>query len=232
MNGIQPMETQTEMQTEMQAAMQTGLQADPQTAQASEPSAALMAPAASPTARWQWQEISYEKVRRDDSTYRDTWHWAHEEIARLVSRHVTAQSGQWKRLIRDQIDACLGRYHAYAIKERIGAHYFQADLSPGQKSTFEHLIPKSTLRDMLLHGALSIDEALSAPTVRLSSDNDEKLRRAGMVKANHEPRHPFRRYLRAQITSGFATASGEFISDPAAWSLEDHYRLYPAGLPG
>ena len=62
------------------------------------------------------------------------------------------------RLVRDDMDNLLRRYHGYAVKENIGAHY--REIGADADSDFEHLIPSARIRDMMIAGVITIDEAL------------------------------------------------------------------------
>ncbi len=115
-----------------------------------------------------WNGIVYERVVRGEDSYRQTEELFATELTRLLSMYSTFEDLQRRRLVRDLIDFCLRRVHGYCIRERIvaHAHYHQDEL--GMKSVFEHLIPTSILRDLLLGGVMPIRYAFHAPIVMLS----------------------------------------------------------------
>lgn len=180
-----------------------------------------------------WIPPIYNRVRRDENTYRATNELLSLELERLVGSYQELEthknSGEQQevlqslRLIRDLIDFVLRRYHGYAIRQRIGAHYSEAELD-GEDSIYEHLIPASILRDLLLGGVLSIQHVLDSPTVLLSKENDRKLREKGLVSANRDLWFPFRRYELAGIKGRIISVEGSPIN-LNNWTLKDHYRL-------
>ena len=170
-----------------------------------------------------WVKVSYRKVRRNEQTYRATEEFFTAEISRLVKAYPACPDIQSQRLIRDSIDFCLRRAHNYSIREKIGAHYTQVGLQ-GER-TFEHLVPAAAIRDLLLNDVMPVRYALNAPTVLLSSSNDGKLRRAGLVSSSGNLFYPFKRYLSAGIEDQFETSKGDRITNLDAWSLRDHYEL-------
>lgn len=168
-----------------------------------------------------WIPPKYKKVTRSVNTYKSSETLLSDEISRLLSRHNEMTDIQMQRITRDLIDFCLRRFHQYAIKQRIGAHYIQKDIEGA--SVFEHLIPASTIRDLLLSGTLSIRHALNAPTVLISTSNDKKLRDSGLASITEDIWHPFRRYQQAGIAAQFITFTGKDLNDIGRWTLEDHY---------
>ena len=122
-----------------------------------------------------YQPTTYKRVKRSEQTHLESKQLAEKEITRLLSLYQQQQTLQEKRLVRDAIDRWLRRYHGYAIKENIGAHYYETGLPHGAKTEFEHVIPASVARDLLLFDRLTIDEALNIPTCRLSAAKHKKL---------------------------------------------------------
>ena len=111
----------------------------------------------------------YSKTVRSPATYKTVAGHCTKHICRLVNEYYEVENDQQLlREIRNDIDYYLRRYHEYCIKQRDGmkAHYHEvgADLD----CDFEHLIPASRIRDLLLAKSITVEQALNAPTVRLS----------------------------------------------------------------
>mgnify|MGYP003337381338 FL=1 len=128
------------------------------------------------------------------------------------------------REVRNDIDYYLRRYHEYCIKQRDGmlAHYHE--IGADSDCDFEHLIPAARIRDLLIAGVLSIEQALNAPTVWLSRTKHHMLKDAGWASHTPDMWRPFRRYTQV-FTAKYQTYDGTEI-DPETWTLEDHYRYF------
>ena len=110
-----------------------------------------------------FREPVYVRVQRSAETYRATADYVQSNLARLAELYrMTENNQQTLRLIRDDIDNALRRYHGYCIKENITAHYIDPDVE--DNGIFEHMIPASTVRDMLLHSVISPAQACNPPT--------------------------------------------------------------------
>jgi hypothetical protein len=170
----------------------------------------------------EYQDPGYARARRGEQAYRETRVVATEELARLVSVYNSSTGTQCLRLLRDAIDHWLRRVHGYSIAGAIGSHYVQQGYAG--RTVFEHVIPASTIRDMLLANALTPDEALRAPTCMISVESDQHLRSAGLVSTNPNPWRFFQRY-RSIPGLLIHTHDGRVI-DLDSWTLEDHFQLY------
>lgn len=131
---------------------------------------------------------------------------------------------QVARLIRDVIDFLLRRYHNYAIKENIGAHYFEMGLKTGAKTEFEHIIPAAVARDLLLVGRITVDEAMNIPTCRLSKTKHKKLNSTQLGSTTPDIYWFWRRYHSLGVT--VQTHDGVAV-DMATWNLDSHYQHFP-----
>jgi hypothetical protein len=102
------------------------------------------------------------------------------------------------------------------------AHYYEID--PDDECDFEHLIPAARIRDLLLAGILTIEQAFNAPTVKLSRAKHHILKETGW--ASHTPNMwlPFQRYTQV-FEAQYQTFDGTAI-DPKSWTLEDHFRYF------
>lgn len=166
---------------------------------------------------------TYKKVQRGERSYRDTYTVTVSELERLVAMYKDCiDEDQTARLIRDSIDHWIRRYHDYAIRGDIGAHYRQLGIVQG-KTVFEHVIPASEIRDMLIEGTLTVKQALNAPTCLISKDNDVKLRDLGLGASSPSRWFFFRRYLALGV--GVTTYNGQAVNLDT-WTLADHYQFF------
>lgn len=167
----------------------------------------------------------YGKTKRSAETYRTVAERCLSKIAELIDEYKRTQNNQQLlREIRNDIDKYLRRYHEYCIEQRdgMGAHYHEVDAD--QDTDFEHLIPAARIRDLLLAGSITVDQALNAPTVRLSRSKHKLLKEAGWASSTPDMWYPFRRYTQV-FDADFQTFDGQRI-DPETWTLEDHYRRF------
>ena len=118
----------------------------------------------------------YGKTRRTAETYQTVASYCTCNLARLVAEYNAIQNDQQlMRETRNDIDTYLRRYHEYCIKQRDGmlAHYHEIDAD--EECDFEHLIPAARIRDLLLSGTISVEQALNAQYLFLNSPNDQTL---------------------------------------------------------
>lgn len=130
---------------------------------------------------------------------------------------------QTARLVRDVMDFLLRRYHNYAIKENIGAHYYERGLAHNAKTEFEHVIPASVARDLLLYDRLTIHEAMNIPTCRLSAEKHKRLNSTILGSTTPDIYWFWQRYQGLGIT--VETHDGTDI-DMAVWNLDSHYEYF------
>lgn len=168
-------------------------------------------------------EAEYGRVTRDHSAYAETQSLTESEINRLLAMYRQGGGMQHLRLLRDSIDHWIRRYHGYTIGGSIGSHYQQQDVDP-RDCIFEHIIPASKVRDMLLAGVLTVQQALNAPTCLISKSNDVLLRQAGHVSSSPSYWNFFDRYQ--TLASQFVTHDGVAIPDPHSWTLDKHYKHF------
>lgn len=166
---------------------------------------------------------TYTKVKRNERSYRDTYTFIAAEIQRYTEMYKNCiEEDQTARLIRDMLDELIRRYHNYSIRGDIGAHYRQSGIMQGD-TVFEHVIPASQIRDMLIQGKLTINQALNAPTCLIRKVDDVKLRKSGLSVSSPSLWNFFKRYQ--GLDSVFTTYNGQKI-DLDSWTLEDHYRFF------
>lgn len=169
-----------------------------------------------------WESIEYKRITRSPTTYAETENYIREKLKSLVDEYSSLGSLQEKRLCRDLIDFSLRRFHQYSIQQQFKAFYFESP--EPDKKVFEHIIPASTLRDLLLNEKIDVHHTLYPPIVIISKENDKKLRDAGLVKSNNDLWHPFKRYVTSGIfaSSKIVDCFGREI-DPDSFTLSDHY---------
>jgi len=167
----------------------------------------------------------YGKTKRSAATYRTVATRCTQNLIRLVAEYKSVKNDQQLlREIRNEIDYHLRRYHEYCIKQRDGmlAHYHEVDAD--QDCDFEHLIPASRIRDLLLADSITVVQALNTPTVRLSRDKHAELKDAGWSSQTPDMWIPFKRYSNV-FDAVFETHDGTAI-DLATWTLQDHYNYF------
>lgn len=169
----------------------------------------------------QFRQPVYVRTKRSTETYRATEVYVTNNLKRLVELYnSTRNDEQTSRLIRDDVDNALRRYHGYCIKEKIGAHYGEVGLE--EKGIFEHMIPNSTVRDMLLLGVITPEQACNMPTCKLSKANDDLLREKGWNSKTPNEYNFWERYTNCfEVVGKFETYDG--IPVNPKMTLEDHF---------
>jgi len=167
----------------------------------------------------------YGKTRRTVDTYQTVASYCTRNLTRLVAEYNAVQNDQQLlREIRNDIDYYLRRYHEYCIKQRDGmkAHYHE--IGADVETDFEHLIPAARIRDLLLSNTVSVEQALNAPTVRLSRVKHKSLKDAGWVSATPSMWLPFHRYSQV-FAANFETHDGTAV-DQNTWTLAQHFDYF------
>jgi hypothetical protein len=167
----------------------------------------------------------YGKTKRTAETYQTVASYCTRNLTRLVAEYNAIQNDQQlMRETRNDIDTYLRRYHEYCIKQRDGmlAHYHE--IGADEECDFEHLIPAARIRDLLLSGTITVEQALNAPTVRLSRIKHELLKDAGWSSTTPDMWLPFQRYTQV-FAAQFETHDGTAI-DPYNWTLQNHYDYF------
>ena len=163
-------------------------------------------------------------VRRGGASYDSTYKFCTRTLKLCIwlYRRLRVED-QTARLIRDVMDFVLRRYHNYSIKENFGAHYREKGLAHNAKTEFEHVIPASVARDMLLVDRLTIDEALNIPTCRLSKSKHKKLNSTKLGSTTPDIYWFWQRY--AELGIEVETHDGTQV-EMATWSLDTHYEYF------
>ena len=167
----------------------------------------------------------YGKTKRTAATYKTVARHCTSHLDRLINEYQMIKNDQqWLREVRNDIDYYLRRYHEYCIKQRDGmkAHYHE--VGADEDCDFEHLIPAARIRDLLLAGVITTEQALNTPTVRLSRSKHHMLKEAGWASKTPDMWLPFIRYNNV-FTAKYQTHDGTDIN-PLTWTLEDHYNYF------
>jgi len=174
-----------------------------------------------------FEEINYRQVmvERNEESYRITEEFVRSEVQRYVEmyRNLTTLD-QRARLIRDAIDLLLRRGHGYTIEGSIGAHYRQVGVDI-DNCIFEHMIPQSRIRDLLIQDRVTITQAMNPPTCLISKENDALLSKSGFNNKTPSYWHFFDRYSKT-FEATYETFNGQCISDPHEWNLGQHYKFF------
>ena len=164
----------------------------------------------------------YVRTKRNAESYAATAAYVTANLERLVELYRTTKNDeQTYRLIRDDIDNALRRYHQYCIKENIGAHYVERGLEGN--GIFEHMVPASTIRDLLIAQVITAEQACNMPTCKLSKERDDKLREAGWASKTPDIYNFWKRYEYSfDCTGVFETHDG--IAVDTSMTLENHFK--------
>ena len=167
--------------------------------------------------------IVHTRVTRNEDAYRETELYERETIERLLPMLTGDIHEQRQRLIRDDIDDALRRYHEYCIEEgSTGAHYIEV----GARATdFEHVVPCKIIRGLLIDGRFTINEAFNAPTCYLSKDKHKELGRLGWGTSTPSIKNFWLRYTQIYPDLQIETCDGHSV-DLSTWDLDQHYRYF------
>lgn len=167
----------------------------------------------------------YGKTRRTADTYQTVAQYCRQNLIRLVGEYLAVRNDQQLlREIRNDIDNYLRRYHEYCIKQRDGMQAHYHEVGADDECDFEHLIPAARIRDLLLANAITVEQALNAPTVRLSRAKHALLKEAGWSSTTPDMWVPFRRYSQV-FSAKFETHDGTVI-DTESWTLQQHFDYF------
>lgn len=174
-----------------------------------------------------FQSPDYGRVVRDGAAYVATERFVRRGLRLCLAAYRKLERlDQTARLLRDAIDFLLRRYHGYAIKERIRAHYRDSDLQPGEKADFEHVIPAATLAALLIQGRISVELAMNPPTCLLKKKHHALLHRQGLANRTPDVWNFWQRYSMLGVT--IETHDGAPV-DPSTWNLGTHVKYFKIG---
>ena len=168
--------------------------------------------------------INHGRVIRNGESYVQAKQYIHKRVEDALDEYSDiTETNQRARLIRDNIDFLLRRYHNYYIKDRIGGHYRQKDLKHDDPKDFEHVLPAAIVRDLLLFGRISIEQAMNPPTCVLHREQHVALAAAGFASKTPDIWNFWQRY--ADLNIVIVTHDNQEI-DTNSWNLGDHYRHF------
>jgi hypothetical protein len=169
----------------------------------------------------------YGRVVRDGAAYVATEQFVRRGLRLCLAAYRKMERlDQTARLLRDAIDFLLRRYHGYAIKERIRAHYREVDLKPTDKTDFEHVIPAATLAALLIQGRISVELAMNPPTCLLKKKNHSLLHKQGLANRTPDVWNFWQRY--SMLGVKLETHDGTAV-DPSTWNLGTHVKYFKIG---
>lgn len=173
-----------------------------------------------------FQAPEYGRVQRSGDSYVATERFTRRVVSigvRLYQR--IERLDQTARLIRDLIEWALRRYHGYAIKERIRAHYRDATIRAHEKTglVFEHVIPVRYIMALLLQGRITVAQAMNPPTCLLRKAQDTQLEKQGLGDSTPDVFYFWQRYRDLGIT--VVTYDGAAV-DQNTWTLWDHLERF------
>lgn len=169
--------------------------------------------------------VVHTRVTRNDDAYRETETYFRESLEELLKKLREAEHEQRQRLIRDDIDKALRRYHEYCIEQgETGAHYREVGVN-AKETDFEHIVPNKIIRGLLIEGRISLDEAFNAPTCLLSKDKHKEIGRLGWGDSTPSIINFWRRYTQVYPGIQIETCDGHVV-DLETWNLEQHYKYF------
>lgn len=171
-----------------------------------------------------------EKItKRSQSLYRQTYLCLYNEVERLVSAYqvIPEAKQQHRRLLRDSIDNNVRRFHQYCIQQNKQfpvQHYVDIDaLQNGKPTVFEHVLPMSIARDLLLDNIFSIDQVFTIPTCSLGRDKDKVLKDKGWNNDTPDIYYYWKRYSESFEVDGVIQCK-DGLSINFSESIEDHFQ--------
>lgn len=167
--------------------------------------------------------VVHTRVTRNDDAYRETELYFQESLQALLAMLPQAEHEQRQRLIRDDIDDALRRYHEYCIEQgTTGAHYREVGATD---TDFEHVVPNKIIRGLLIDGRITIAEAFNAPTCELSKDKHKEIGRLGWGGSTPSIKNFWKRYAQVYPDIQIETCDGHVV-DMTTWNLETHYEYF------
>lgn len=171
-----------------------------------------------------FEDFEPGKVERNGLAYTQTQEFVETELTRYLEMYrKLEQVDQTARLVRDQIDGLLRRYHDYVIQGKIQAHYRQVGITTKKGNVFEHVIPARTVRNLLIANKLTLQQALNSPTCLINNEVDQMLAERKLNKRTPSVWWFWRRYEGLGIQ--LETFDGQEV-DVRIWDLARHYDYF------
>lgn len=164
------------------------------------------------------------RVTRSGASYQQTYDYIYKRLNELVASYKAhGAHDQTARLMRDDFERMLRRYHEYCIEQNQGAHYMEVGLDSKTKTEFEHVIPVKVVRDAVLSDRMTVDQALNMPSCKLSKAKHRQLAKLGLAKESECPYNFWRRYKNLGVQ--IVTRSGDPVNLDT-WNLDTHYQHF------
>ena len=171
-----------------------------------------------------FQDFEPARVQRNGQAYVETYDFISKELARYLARYQELeQINQTARLIRDQMDQLIRRYHDYVIAGKFVAHYRQVGCRVKKDNVFEHVIPVRTIRNMLIQGVWTVNQALNAPMCLITPKKNKLLTKHKLTKSTPNPWFFWQRYSVLGIQT--ETYDGTAV-DQATWDFAEHCKYF------
>lgn len=171
-----------------------------------------------------WRPGNLPQVTRSGASYQQVLDRTRWQLVKLTQEyHDHPSYDQTTQMIREEIDETLRRCHKYCIRDHMGAHYRESGLPRNYPMEFEHVLPVRVVREALLSGRLTLDQALNVPTCSISREKHVQLAQTGLRDNTSCGYWFWRRYRDLGI--GIVTRQGEVV-DLETWTLDDHYRCF------
>jgi hypothetical protein len=176
-----------------------------------------------------WHPNHYGRVQRNGESYVATERFTHRiiTVARAIYRR-QAKLDQTSRLLRDLIEWALRRYHGYAIKERMRAHYRDASVTPQETTgvVFEHVLPVRYVVGLFLTNKISAELAMNPPTCVLRKSDHDILESQGLGDSTPDVWRFWQRYQTLDIA---VITHDNHAVDISNWTLASHCDYF--GIP-
>ena len=171
-----------------------------------------------------FKDFEPARVARNGQSYQETYLFIERELNRYLREYAKImRMNQTARLIRDQIDGLLRRYHGYMIQGKYGAHYRQVGLQDKDGNVFEHVIPARTVRNMLISGVITIPQALNSPTCIIDQTANSRLGKLKLSKKTPNGWYFWQRYRDLGIE---VETFDHTLVDQSTWDLAQHWDYF------
>ena len=168
----------------------------------------------------------YGRVQRSGESYQATRQFTERVVTVAVRLYQRIERlDQTARLIRDLIEWALRRYHGYAIKERIRAHYRDRSIQPHEKQNlvFEHVIPVRYVIGLLLLSRITVEQAMNPPTCTLRKADHDRLEDLHLGDTTPDVWNFWQRY--DDLGLDIVTHDGTAV-DQTTWTLGSHVQYF------
>jgi len=168
-------------------------------------------------------QTTVTQVRRNGESYDQCQRFVEQELESALTQYrALDRVNMTARLLRDKMDWLLRRYQNYCIREQFGGHYREVGVSK-KDCDFEHVLPESVVRDLLIHQRITIAQAMNSPTCMLSRRNHRELNSTVLGRTTPDIVQFWQRYQSLGVE--IETHRGDAV-DLETWTLADHYSYF------